>query len=239
MRNSVGNATRKLEKEEQKKVATHCRKNPKMFWKYINSKRQIRDHIGDLKTQDKDGNMLTARTDFEKAEVLGNFFASVFNRESEFAETSTTQPRPCQFSSQDPVIRELIILKKQLNNLNVTKSPGPDNIHPRILYELRYELAIPLKILFETAYNLGQLPADWKTGNITASFKKGNKSNPSNYRPISLTSTICKVIESIIRDHIMISFFKITTYVKISSGLLRTDPLHYNCYALWMNGQHS
>jgi len=39
MRNSVRNATRKLEKEEQKKVATHCRKNPKIFWKYINSKR--------------------------------------------------------------------------------------------------------------------------------------------------------------------------------------------------------
>ena len=45
--------------------------------------------------------MLTACTDSEKAEVLGNFFAIVFNRESEFAEASTTQPRPCQFSSRD------------------------------------------------------------------------------------------------------------------------------------------
>ena len=76
--------------------------------------------------------MLTARTDFEKAAVLGNFFASVFNRESEFAEASTTQPRPCQFSSGDPVISEQIILKK-LNNLNIAKSPGPDNIHPHIV----------------------------------------------------------------------------------------------------------
>jgi len=100
---------------------------------------------------------------------LGNFFVSVFNRESEFAEASTTQPRPCQFSSRDPVISEQIILKK-VNNLNVTQSPGPDNIHPRILYELRYELAIPLKILLETSYNLGQLPADWKIGNMTAIF---------------------------------------------------------------------
>ena len=75
--------------------------------------------------------MLTARTDFEKTEVLGNFFASVFNRESEFAEASTTQPRPCQFSFRDPVISEQIVLKK-LNNLNVTKCPGPDNKFIRI-----------------------------------------------------------------------------------------------------------
>ena len=47
------------EDKEQKKVATRCRKNPKIFWKYINSKRQIRDHIGDLKTRDKDGNIVT------------------------------------------------------------------------------------------------------------------------------------------------------------------------------------
>ena len=117
-----------------------------------------------------DGNKLTARTDFEKVEVLGNFFASVFNRESEFAEASITQSRPCQFSSRDLVISKQIILKK-LNNLNVTKSPGPDN-HPRILYEIRYKLAIPLKILFETSYSLGQLPADWKIGNITAFLRK-------------------------------------------------------------------
>jgi len=177
VRNAVRNATRKLQKDEQKEVTMQCKKNPKIFWKYIDSKRQIYDHIGDLKTFDKDGNMRTACTDSDKAEALGNFFASVFNRESEFVE-ATAQPRPCQFSSQDPDISEQIILKK-LNDLNVTKSPGPDNIHPRILYELRHELVLPLKILFETSYKLGQLPADWKTGNITAILKKGNKSDPS------------------------------------------------------------
>jgi len=93
------------------------------------------------------------------------------------------------------------------------------------LCELRHEIATPLKILYETSYNLGQLPADWKIGNITAIFKKGNKSDPSNYRPISLTSTICIVMESIINDHIMdFFFFKITTLVKT-----RTTP----CAEVW------
>jgi len=67
--------------------------------------------------------MLTASTDSEKAEALGNFFASIFNRESGFVE-ATAQPRPCQFSSRDPHISEQIILKK-LYDLYVTKSPGP------------------------------------------------------------------------------------------------------------------
>jgi len=49
--------------------------------------------------------------------------------------------------------------------------------------------------LFDTSYNLGQLPADWKIGNITAISKKGNKSDPSNYRPISLTSNNSKVMK--------------------------------------------
>jgi len=61
--------------------------------------------------------------------------------------------------------------------------------------------------LFDTSYNLNQLPSDWKTGYVTAIFKKGNKCDPSNYSPISLTSIICKIMESIIRDHIVKFFF--------------------------------
>jgi len=60
--------------------------------------------------------------------------------------------------------------------------------------------------MFELSYKLGKLPEEWKVGHITAVYKKGNKSDPSNYRPISLTSIICKIMESMIRDHIMIFF---------------------------------
>ena len=54
----------------------------------------------------------------------------------------------------------------KLSHLKTTKSSGPDNIHPHILYETRFELAYPLKILYETSYKLGCLPLDWRTGNI-------------------------------------------------------------------------
>ena len=137
------------------------------------------------------------------------------------------QPRSFHPQCKDPIFSEHVIFEK-LNNLKVTKSPGLVNIHPRILYELRYELIHPLKILFDTSYKLNQLPSDWKNGHITAIFKKGSKCDPSNYRPISLTSVVFKIMESIIRDHIMDYFFITTTSVSISMVLLRVDLPYYN-----------
>jgi len=90
-----------------------------------------------------------AHTNLEKAEALGNFFASVFVSEPDFV-SPNLQPRTCYSSFRDPLFNEQIILEK-LNNLKVAKSPGPDNLHPRILYELRHELILPLKILFDTS----------------------------------------------------------------------------------------
>ena len=202
---NVRSETRKLQKEEQRQVASQCKDNPKLFWKFVNGKRKMHEHIGDLKAEDSDGNAFTACTNYEKAEVLGNFFASVFVNESDL-NLPSLQPRSSYSQCKDPIFSEHVIFEK-LNNLKVTKSPGPDNIHPRILYELRYELIHPLKILFDTLYKLNQLPSDWKNGHITAIFKKGSKCDPSNYRPISLTSVVCKIMESIIRDHIMDYFF--------------------------------
>jgi len=118
----------------------------------------------------------------QKTEVLNNFFSSVFTVEVEFCCAATTC-RPCHSPIEQLIFSEQTILDR-LNKLKITKSQGPDGIHPRILYELWYELLEPLKILFDTSVKLGILPEDWKIGHIMAVYKKGNKSDPSNYRPI-------------------------------------------------------
>jgi len=139
----------------------------------------------------------------------------------------------CPFRSNLVILRldswsyKQSILDK-LNKLNISKSPGPDGIHPRVLFELSYELLEPLYILFESSYKLGKLPDEWKLGHVTAVYKKGNKGNPFNYRPISLTSIICKLMESIIRDHIMEFFFQNSYLVINSMVLLKEDPLFCN-----------
>src|SRR6188508_943641 len=91
----------------------------------------------------------------------------------------------------------------KLNALKVDKSPGPDLIHPKVLYELRYELCEPLAVLFNCSLKLGFIPDMWKSSIVKVIFKKGAKDSISNYRPISLTCIVCKILESIIRDRLM------------------------------------
>ena len=71
-------------------------------------------------------------------------------------------------------------------------------------YEVRHEIVYPLKLIFERSLKDQQLPRDWKSSTITAIFKKESRSNVGSYRPISLTCVICKLLESLIRDHIII-----------------------------------
>jgi len=59
-------------------------------------------------------------------------------------------------------------------------------------------------LIFEKSYNTGNLPEDWKLANVSRTlFKKGSKSDPGNYRPVSLTSVACKIMESIIKDYLV------------------------------------
>ena len=106
-------------------------------------------------------------------------------------------------------------MEKALRTLNINKSPGPDGIHPRILKELADVLSLPLKLLFDKTIVLGKLPTKWKLAEVRPIFKKGSKTSPGNYRPVSLTSIICKVFERFIKDRI---FNHLT-----SNGLLSDD----------------
>ena len=89
-----------------------------------------------------------------------------------------------------------------LNKLKIDKSPGPDKIHNRIFFEGRKELQVYLTNIYNKSLEQGELPAIWKTAEVVPIFKKGKKSDPNNYRPVNLTSTVCKLVETVIRDMI-------------------------------------
>ena len=94
----------------------------------------------------------------------------------------------------------------QLNKLNPNKSCGPDKCHPRVIKEIKDGLISPLFYIFAKSLHEGTLPACWKEVIITPIHKKGSRKVPSNYRPISLTSVFCRILESIIKDKIAFCF---------------------------------
>ena len=94
-------------------------------------------------------------------------------------------------------------VRKLLAGLNTSKSSGPDDLHPRVLKEVSSQIAPILAHIFQKSLNCGDLPRDWCVANICPIYKKGDRSLPINYRPISLTSIICKTLEHIVCSNIM------------------------------------
>ena len=94
-------------------------------------------------------------------------------------------------------ITENLVYKK-LEKLRISKSPGPDGMHPRVLKEMKHRLVRPLTLIFQNSLRLTTLPSAWREANFTAIYKKGNKKTVSNYRPVSLTCVVCKLMEMLL-----------------------------------------
>ena len=94
-------------------------------------------------------------------------------------------------------------VRKKLQDLKVDKSSGVDGISPHLLKQLADELAHPLSMLFTLSHREGFLPKDWKNAVVVPIFKKGSKNVASNYRPVSLTCILCKIMESFIREAVL------------------------------------
>ena len=68
-------------------------------------------------------------------------------------------------------------ISKIINALKPDKSQGPDRIHPRIWKETNQFVKLPLEKIFRKSLDEGVLPEDWKTANVTAIHKSGDRKN--------------------------------------------------------------
>ena len=202
-RNKLKSNIKAAKRKVIKKIAKQAKSNPKQFWAYVNKKTNNRDSIPNLETgNDSLGKPVLTETSVDKANTLAKYFSSVFTQEKDLSDivnecidfSNIKQMSEVEFKSEE-------ILKKLLD-LKISKSPGPDLIHPRVLKEVANEISPLLCDIFNNSIKHAVLPSDWKLADVTPIFKKGDKKCPENYRPISLTSVVCKVLESLIRDKI-------------------------------------
>ena len=198
-RNKVKRLTRKERREKEREIAETAKTNSKNFWKYVNLKRKSKSGISELHIM-KDNEKFIASCDEDKAEALAEFCSSVFTIEDDKPIPILEDLGLTGTSSDDPFSVEEV--RKLLMKLNASKSPGPDSVHPRLLLELASVVDKPLCIIFNESFATGIVPDEWKIAVITALYKKGDKKSPSNYRPVSLTSILCKIMEKLIRQRI-------------------------------------
>ena len=94
-------------------------------------------------------------------------------------------------------------IEELLTNLKPFIATGPDNIPAYLLKEEANELAPAIPLLFEASLYQGEIPLSWKTADVSPIFKKGDRHRPENYRPISLTSIIYKILEHVVHKQII------------------------------------
>ncbi|XP_065658559.1 uncharacterized protein LOC136083080 [Hydra vulgaris] len=169
--------------------------NPKLLYKYLNSQQLIKESIRALKTTNGD----LTQEPREIANLLNKCFQDVFVIEEEgelphfTVEFNENHSKFVDLETND-ISYEMILDK--LKNLNQNKACGPDNMHPFLLKNCAEAFAIPLTLIIRASLTNSQLPVQFKSANVTPLFKKGDKTLPSNYRPVSLTSIPCKIMET-------------------------------------------
>lgn len=185
-------------------LANKIKTDPKSFYSYVRSKQRTKQSVGPL----KDENGTLCNDDESMATLLNRYFATVFTKEN-MTEMPLLELRQ---SIQDPnrMVESLLDIEitqskveNALGKMKENKAAGVDGLTSSYLKSLGSTIVEPLTTIFQQSLSTSEMPDDWKKANITAIFKNGVKSSPGNYRPVSLTSQVGKLMERIIKEELV------------------------------------
>lgn len=177
----------------ERNLMKNFRSAPKLFHSYIRSRKRGKLVVGPLKV---DGVVYSGAG--EIAELLSFAFSSVYTSSDPLAQ-SVHQQSPAEMGELHISFEAVL---STLRSLDSSSSAGPDGLHPHLLKTCAGVFALPLTLIYRESLASGTVPSCWKQSLITPLFKSGSRCVSSNYRPVSITSVPCKVMERIVVDHI-------------------------------------
>jgi hypothetical protein len=191
------NMIRAAKKKFERRLADGGGQNKRPFYAYVKARTKTRQSVGPLK--DESGNTVNGMR--EMADLLNATFGKAFTRENT---AEVPEPEENHTGEEISAVRVTVQdVKAKIKKLRKDAAAGPDGIGPGLLIELNDELAPVLTVIFNKSLDSGVVPEDWREANVTPIFKKGKRTAPENYRPVSLTSVCCKLLESVVKDKIM------------------------------------
>ena len=185
----------------------------KLLYKHVKNLRKDQTSIPTLR---HDASVATS--DAEKANLLNEYFSSLFN-------SSDAISFPAPNISNIPPMPEITLglngIIKLCDNLKAHSAAGPDCIPSKFL-KFNSVLVSPILLdIFSTSLRTSIIPSDWLSAHVVPIFKKGSRSSPNNYRPISLTSIVSKIFEHILYSQIATHLDKNNFFNPAQHGFLK------------------
>ncbi|VDP93225.1 unnamed protein product [Echinostoma caproni] len=168
------------------------RQEPKRYYGYVQSKTALRQLVGTL--ENPGGGLLVS--DYENCETLRRYFETVYKMEDGRVVPRGLLDTPPVDDVEDSVSSVLDVME----GLNVNKSAGSDGLHPTIIKLPASLLALAISALYQESLKAGKVPKHWATATVVSVQKSGDRQQPGNCRPVSLTSVLCEGLETIVRN---------------------------------------
>ena len=196
-RNRLCDMVRSAKTKYEGQLIANMKENPKLYFGHC--RRTLKTKQGVTNVVDSNGAMTT--TEEETAGALNTYYHSVFTRDDG---TSVAPSFPTRTEQRiTDVVFTVETVEEKLMDLKHNKAAGPDEVECSLLKECAEEVAPALHQIFRKSLDEAEVPRQWKEAEIVPIHKGGSKAVMANFRPVALTSVVCKVMEKIICSAIL------------------------------------
>ena len=203
----------------EQELAKRSKNDPKLVYKYVKRQQNVNEQVRAL--VDRVGHLVTDRK--LVADILNDQYKSVFVDEPEDVEFPEFISKKTNCFGVEDILSYLSIdsIEQKLNNLKPHKACGLDEVNSHVLKTCASAFSKPLDIIFRKSLREGYVPKLWKDANVTPIYKKGSRTLAVNYRNVSITSLVCRILEGLIRVKLYDFFEKMGLIAKEQHGFVK------------------